>query len=184
MSHEPLWSSATHRVYTGIINEFLIKGATALTLQVGVLTRPILTSGSCAVTLRSHQNIIKLSQHAHSTVISLSVPRLTSPPLFFFLSLFSLETGDHEPPSQIAAETTHQSPPRRPTSPSSRRQPARYWNIQQAGRLIMQEMSSWLVVFWMRVYEVCERRVCEIWGQEGWHATVHFHAHAHRQTHT
>ncbi|TNN23641.1 hypothetical protein EYF80_066237 [Liparis tanakae] len=46
MSHKR-WSSATHRVQTGIINEFLIKGATALTLQVGVLTRPFLASGSC-----------------------------------------------------------------------------------------------------------------------------------------
>lgn len=81
MSQQTHCSSATHQVYVGIIGDILIKGATALALQVGVLTRPCLTGGPHVVTLRSHQNIIKLSQHAHSPVISLSQF------LFFFASL-------------------------------------------------------------------------------------------------
>lgn len=84
MSHETHCSKATHRVYIGVINDFLIKGATALMLKVGVLTRPFLTSGPSFMTLRSHQNIIKLSQHAHSTVISLC-PTTHILSIFYFL---------------------------------------------------------------------------------------------------
>lgn len=128
MSHESC-SSATHQVHTGIINEFLIKGATALTLQVGVLTRPLLTRGSCAVTLRSHQNIIKLSQHAHSSVISFSLLlSLTrgSYHLFFFFFFSYLVTCNCEPPSQIAAGTKDAVNPRpgdRRASPAAGNKP-------------------------------------------------------------
>lgn len=64
-----------------------------MSLQVGVLAPPILTGGSCAVTLRSHQNIIKRSQHAHSTVIS-HCP--TAHILSVFPLLFFFETYDYE----------------------------------------------------------------------------------------
>lgn len=102
MSYKTHESSATHQFYTGIINEFLIKRATALTLQVGVLTRPILTSGSCTVTLRIHQNIIKLSQHAHSTVISLC-PKAHI--LSVFLLTKKLVTTSCPPKSLLGPET-------------------------------------------------------------------------------
>lgn len=74
---------ATHRVYVGILDELLIKGAAALALQVGVSTRPFLAGGSCIVTLRSHQNIIKFLQHALSNIIRLFYTA-RSPHIFSF----------------------------------------------------------------------------------------------------
>lgn len=97
MSHEARHASATHQVDIGIIDDILIKGATALPLQVGVLASPFPTTGSRVVTLRNHQNIIKLLQRAHSAVISLP-PRLTSPLFVFFLPL--------PPPSAITGAST------------------------------------------------------------------------------
>lgn len=87
MSHEARRASATHRVDIGVGDDILIKGATALALQVGVLASPFPTTGSRVVTLRNHQNIIKLLQYAHSAVVSLP-PQLTFPLLVFFFFLF------------------------------------------------------------------------------------------------
>lgn len=86
MSHEARRDSATHRVDVGVIDDILIKGATALALQVGVLTSPFPTTGSCVVTLRNHQNIIKLLQHAHSAVVPLP-PAANIPLVCFFSSI-------------------------------------------------------------------------------------------------
>ena len=50
----------------------------------------------------------------------------------------------------------------------------RYWNIQQAGHLIMQEMSSWLVVFGRSPWSLSVR-VSETWGHGQTYNCV-FHA--------
>lgn len=93
MSHEARRDSATHRVDIGVVDDILIKGATALPLQIGVLASPFPTTGSRVVTLRNHQNIIKLLQHAHSAVVALRL-RLTSTLfVFFFLPFPSLSLG-------------------------------------------------------------------------------------------
>lgn len=100
MSHKARRASATHRVDIGVMDDILIKGATALALQVGVLASPLPTTSSRVVTLRNHQNIIKLLQHAHSAVIPLPL-RLTSPLFVFFLPF---------PPPSLGGEV--KSPPR------------------------------------------------------------------------
>lgn len=87
MSHEARRASATHRVDIGVVDDILIKGAAALALQVGVLASPFPTNGSRVVTLRNHQNIIKLLQRAHSAVVPLPL-RLTSPLFVCFFFLF------------------------------------------------------------------------------------------------
>lgn len=59
-------------VHVGVLGDVLIKGAAALVLQAGVGAGPSPATGSHAVTLRTHQKVIKVSARPHSAVIPLS----------------------------------------------------------------------------------------------------------------
>lgn len=98
-------------------------------------------------------------QHCHLS------PSHSSHPLSAFFSPPSSENLQPRTaiPNRCPDETRRKSPPRRPPSLSSRRRKnARYWNIQQAGRLIMQETSSWLVVFRERTMKSVRRSVWDM----------------------